>query len=567
MSARDLLRRATGTERAVSREDLEARATSLEEALQAGGERLEPAAAGAARAVLAKVGERTGIAGGRTVVALAGATGSGKSSLFNALVGSDVAQVGARRPTTSTATAAVWGTGSAGPLLDWLCVGRRHEVGEPPTEGEGVDASGGATDLDGLVLLDLPDFDSRVGSHREEVDRLLQLVDVFVWVTDPQKYADAVMHEDYLARLSDHGATMLAVLNQADRLSPEGVAACQQDLRRLLSRDGVDDVEVILTSASSGAGVIELRHRIAQSVQSHNAAEQRLLADVRGSARELRAGVADSEPRVGEDADDELVEALSRAAGIPIVLEAVQRDYRNEAWSSTGWPFTRWARGLRPDPLKRLRLPTGDGAKGSTGVTARDVRAALGRSSLPPPTPAARSAVSLSVRTLGDRASEGLPPRWADAVVEAAGPLDEDLGDELDQAVVGTPLRARRPVWWGVFNLLQWLFALTAVAGLLWLVVLAVLGWLQMDTLFEPPRLGPVPWPVVLLGGGLVAGLLLAVLGRALARVGARRRRRLVARRLRESVAGVARGHIVGPVRDVLADHRRSREALDSARG
>ena len=34
-----------------------------------------------------KVSERTALVGGHTVVALAGATGSGKSSLFNVLVG------------------------------------------------------------------------------------------------------------------------------------------------------------------------------------------------------------------------------------------------------------------------------------------------------------------------------------------------------------------------------------------------------------------------------------------------------------------------------------------------
>ena len=60
-------------------------------------------------AVVAKVEERTALVGGHTVVALAGATGSGKSSLFNALVGSPVATVGVRRPTTSTPTAAIWG--------------------------------------------------------------------------------------------------------------------------------------------------------------------------------------------------------------------------------------------------------------------------------------------------------------------------------------------------------------------------------------------------------------------------------------------------------------------------
>ena len=50
-------------------------------------------------------------------MALAGATGTGKSSLFNALVGAPVSQVGVTRPTTSQITAAVWGAEPATPLL------------------------------------------------------------------------------------------------------------------------------------------------------------------------------------------------------------------------------------------------------------------------------------------------------------------------------------------------------------------------------------------------------------------------------------------------------------------
>ena len=69
-----------------------------------------------------------GITGDHTVVALAGATGSGKSSLFNALVGADVATIGARRPTTSLPTAAIWGDADASELLDWLAVDTRHVV-------------------------------------------------------------------------------------------------------------------------------------------------------------------------------------------------------------------------------------------------------------------------------------------------------------------------------------------------------------------------------------------------------------------------------------------------------
>ena len=61
--------------------------------------------------------------------------------------------------------------------------------------------------LRGLVLLDLPDFDSVEARHRLEVDRLLRLVDLVVWVLDPQKYADRVVHQQYLAAVPAAPAT------------------------------------------------------------------------------------------------------------------------------------------------------------------------------------------------------------------------------------------------------------------------------------------------------------------------------------------------------------------------
>ena len=80
------------------------RAALLAEALEVGGDRLDEDAVTRARGVLQRVGERWALKGGRTVVALAGATGSGKSSLFNSLVGEPVATIGARRPTTERTT-------------------------------------------------------------------------------------------------------------------------------------------------------------------------------------------------------------------------------------------------------------------------------------------------------------------------------------------------------------------------------------------------------------------------------------------------------------------------------
>ena len=537
-------------------EVVQAKAAALTSALQSGDGCLPSGGVEQAEAAIAKTAARTSIAGGRTVVALAGATGSGKSSLFNVLAGAEIAQVGARRPTTSKPTAAVWGSETSSVLLDWLMVGARHMVAPELPQHQSVE-------LDGLVLLDLPDFDSQATEHRLEADRMLDLVDVFIWVTDPQKYADARLHEEYIAKLSAHDAVTVTVLNQADRLTPEALAACRSDLLRLLGEDGVVDAEVIATSARDGSGVGDLRHRISAVVAGCKAAVQRLDSDLRSAATVLRSGVADSEPSLDDLADTSLVDALSRAAGIPVILDAVERDFRRETAIVTGWPLTRWSRALRPAPLKLLGL--NKDVSGRPGaISQSDVRLVLGRSSLPPATPAARAAVALATRELGDRAGRELPQAWTDAITDAAMPPGEDLGDALDQAVMGTSLRARDPLWWTVFGFVQWILAMTAAVGLSWLIVLMVLGWLRLPAV-DTPGLGPLPYPFLLFAGGLFIGFLMSRLSVAIGRVGARRRKRLVAARLHDSVAQVARDRLVAPVQDVLDRHRFTRESLDAA--
>lgn len=538
----------------VSPERLAAASGALSAAVEAGGAELPVSGGARAAQVVAKVGERTALVGGHTVVALAGATGSGKSSLFNALVGRDVATVGVRRPTTSTPTAAVWGGEPSGELLDWLGVGSRHLV-----DGEGPGGHVGT--LDGLVLLDLPDVDSRETGNRAEAERVLELVDLFVWVTDPQKYADSRLHDDHVAALAAHEAVTIVVLNQADRLTADDVARCRTDLSRLMERDGLPGATVLATSASTGAGLDELRQRLANAVAGRTMARARLAADVRTVAADLSSHVAPSEPEVDAATRAELLEALARAAGVPTVVDAVARDYRMEAATHTGWPFTRWVHRLRARPLRRLRLDGRD-----VRVTESDVRSVLGRSSLPPPSPAARAAVALATRRVADRAGAELPTPWSEAVERAATPPGPELGDALDQAVVGTSLLARAPVWWRVVGGVQLALAAAAVAGLLWLAAYVVAGWLQLDSLVpEVPTLGVLPVPLVLLVGGLLLGFVLAALAAWLARIGARRRGAVMDRRLRESIAGVADGQVLGPVRRVLERHAATREALRHA--
>jgi GTP-binding protein EngB required for normal cell division len=537
----------------VTAEALDEASQALRSAVATGDGQLPAAPRERAEVVVDKVRQRTSLVGGHTVVALAGATGSGKSSLFNALVGADVAEVGHRRPTTSRPSAGHWGEEPVGELLDWLGIGHRHAVGSTGA-GEGAVGS-----LEGLVLLDLPDFDSREVANRVEAERVLDLVDVFVWVTDPQKYADARLHDDYVKALATHDAVTLVVLNQADLLTEAQLVECLADLKRLTVADGMPSAPVLATSAVTGQGLDVLRQRLANAVAGAGAARSRLAGDVRAAAGALRPAVADAEPAPAARSETELVSALARSAGVPTVVDAVRRDYTMAAVSQTGWPFTRWVQGLRPRPLRRLRLD-GDEVR----ITESDVRSVLGRSSLPPPTPAARAAVALATRQVADRASAGLPVPWADAVADAASPPGADLGDRLDQAVIRTPLRDRDPAWWRVVGVGQVVLAVTALAGLAWLVVLMVLGWLQLPQP-DTPRWGPLPVPFVLLVGGVLGGLLLAGLSRWWARVGARRRARAVEKRLHGAITEVADAHVVAPVSEVLDRHRQTREHLERA--
>ena len=97
-------------------------------------------------------------------------------------------------------------------------------------------------ELDGLVLLDLPDHDSTEVAHHVEVDRLVKLADLLVWVLDPQKYADAAIHDRYLRPLASHRDVMLVVLNHIDRCRRPAASRWSPTCERLLAQDGLDGV-------------------------------------------------------------------------------------------------------------------------------------------------------------------------------------------------------------------------------------------------------------------------------------------------------------------------------------
>ena len=209
-----------------------------------------------------------------TVVSLAGGTGSGKSSLFNQLAGADFSTVGVTRPVTREAHACVWGVAGSGPLLEWLGVPRRYRYARSSALGSGEQS------MAGLVLLDLPDHDSVMGHATDLVDQLVGRSDLMIWVLDPQKYADAAVHRRFLVPLAGHSEVVAVVLNQADLLTAGQIEDCVQDLRRLLDSEDLQDVQILVTSAKTGAGIEELRKLLIKAVSARKAAAARISADV-----------------------------------------------------------------------------------------------------------------------------------------------------------------------------------------------------------------------------------------------------------------------------------------------
>jgi energy-coupling factor transporter ATP-binding protein EcfA2 len=500
-----------------------------------------------AEAVIGRAGERLSLSRTHTVVALAGATGSGKSSLFNALAGLDLSPASLRRPTTGQTHACVWtgagrpgdnppGDDDAGALLDWLRVDRRF------TRDDGG--------LDGLVLLDLPDFDSVESEHRVEVDRLLSVVDLIVWVLHPQKYADKVVHHAYLRQFHRHRDVTVVVLNAADLLGAEDLRACLADLRQLLIEDGLAGVPVMATSTKGPPGVQPLADALVQAVGARMAMLVRLGADLEVVADGL-GPLVDGPAVDGPDkhATKTLVDALTRASGAPLVAAATERAYVHRARKIAGWPPARWLRRLRPDPLARLR-----------------VEAPAGATSIGPAAPAAQAAVGLALRDLADQTAKGLPAPWRDTVLKAARSTSDTLTDDLDVAVARTDLGlGRTRTWWRFVGILQWIATAAAVAGLLWLGVRYVMFALALPEI-PMPEVGRLPLPTALLGGGLLATFLIALVARPAVRLAAKRQRRRAEARLRTGIAHVAQERVIAPVQSVIADYQQARTAWSAVR-
>ena len=353
-------------------------------------------------------------------------------------------------------------------------------------------------------------------SHHLEVDRLVELADLMVWVLDPQKYADAAVHDRYLAPLAtppgrDDGRA------QPHRRGARRPAAsrCSTTSAGCSTQDGLERGAGDRHQRPHGRGHRRAARRDRRpGARTRRSTRQRLEADLRAAAAAARRGerhaaspaLARSEPRRrpggrlrrrrrgadrgrrGRAVDPAARRPGHRLAGDLLALAAAARPAQAAA------PRPRHRRARSSPAGRRTSMPEADpgaaGAgrhRGARRRRRRVGRAVAGRGRRPSAGPRSRGCADLErparrgARPRPTWASRGCPV-WAGARARAA--------------VAADPGRARRA------RLARASCALdpqSRVAG---------------DA--ETPDYAGFPVPMLLLVGGVVLGILLALLCRFL---------------------------------------------------
>jgi hypothetical protein len=474
----------------------------------------------------------------------------------------------------------------AAPLLDWLGIERRYRY----ARASALDA--GEAALNGLVLLDLPDHDSVAAGAATAVDRLVSLADLMVWVLDPQKYADAAVHNRFLAKLAGHSTVTTVVLNQSDLLTPQQAYDCEEDLRRLLDSEGHGEARVLLVSAVTGAGLGKLRQILAGAVSARQSVTERITADIdsiigkfgvyaidpAAVARrtELTApsdptsltapvGLASPDDNArpaarppwedasgGLDADAPartaldnvppgpalaLADALAHAAGLAGVTDALEDVRGIHAAKYLSWPFARvpgWLPGR--DPVRSVRLSR----------ASADARIAVAAGA-----DAQQSEVDSAITVFADAIGQGLPGPWPRTVRIAARSQAASISGALSSAISeSVPTAARIPGWWRLVCAWQWLLVALVVAGIGWLGVLLVVGVFHAMGQHPPELLGSValiPWVAAMVVAFLLLGWLTATGSQNAVTLASDREREQIAAAMRSRIDAVARDLVVIP--------------------
>lgn len=200
------------------------------------------------------------------LVVFAGPTGAGKSTLLNSLSGVEFSETGPLRPTTRQ------------PVILAADPSAYDRVG-------GVDcvvAEGRAPILRSMTLVDTPDLDSTVVTHRVAAENMIDNADVVVFVSSALRYADLVPWE-VLRRARSRGAPVIHVLNRVTSANSAAVTDYRNRLERETGDDGilvVHEHHISGSAAVPSVAVRSLRRRLMSQVKRSQSEKSEVVRSV-----------------------------------------------------------------------------------------------------------------------------------------------------------------------------------------------------------------------------------------------------------------------------------------------
>jgi energy-coupling factor transporter ATP-binding protein EcfA2 len=210
-------------------------------------------------------------------VVFLGGTGTGKSTLFNALLGSEVSQTGVERPKTRGPVAYAHRRAAieeSFPFpafqVDRSAGGRTLSIPAEGAPGRLLVVEHEREECAHLVFVDTPDLDSVEADNRRLAELLYLLADKVLFVTSQEKYADQVPYQFLLQVIQDRRPYAILLNKVGEDLTPGEViesfnvhgVSVPEDGLRLIPRVPVHPSQTVAATRAFGAFREELLRKV-----------------------------------------------------------------------------------------------------------------------------------------------------------------------------------------------------------------------------------------------------------------------------------------------------------------